>query len=210
MLLVLTESYKCTGQPGPCKACVENDRHCHFDTKLDARRKTAYERSATDLQQQFILKGLLLSIKFNNYDMVQGLVDVIRNDKSLSDVAKSLQRNIEALYGEDELTKQAINETDLIAVVLRCLPCSRPRSRKSSKSSAPPDDLLSHFSSSSSEMFSASPTSNADLSWDDISLSQVQSSQTDTGQSSMEFEPPLDDTISMFTSNMFEVRETLV
>ena len=206
--LPLTESYKCTGQPGPCQACREYGRYCHFDFKLDARRKTAYRPSTTQWQQQFILKGLLLSIKFNDYDMIQRLVDAIKNGDSPPNVARSIQNNIDALHERVGLTKQAISETDLITLVLRCLACSRPRSRMSSLTSAPPDDLLGHFSSSPSELSSACPASNVDRSSDDTS--PFQSSNSDTGQYWTEFAHPLEDFASISISNTFEVCETLV
>src|ERR1700754_2605483 len=54
--LPLTESPKCTGQPGPCQACSKNGDYCHFDSKLDARRRTGYKLSIFH-HQQVILKS---------------------------------------------------------------------------------------------------------------------------------------------------------
>jgi len=194
---------KCTGQPGPCQACSKNGNYCHFDAKLDARRKISY-KSSTVHQHQIILKSLLLSIKFNHYALMQRLVEAIRNNDSPPNVAKALQNNIQALHERGELTKEDISNNDMITLVSESLSCSQPRSRTSSTTSTLPHDLLGQSSSSPSELSSVSLATNEDLSMDDTLPIQIQSSNSDAGQCSIEPAYSFTDFESIFTSNAFE------
>lgn len=198
-ILLLTEITQCTGQPGPCHACSKSRRYCHFDFKLDARRKV-YEPTTTHRQQQFLLKGLLLSIKLNDSDMVQRLVEAIRTDESPPNVAKTLQSNIEALHERGELTKQDISETEMITLVLKFLSCPRSRSHRNSTTSAAQYDLPGPPSSSPSELSSASPATHDDFIFDDMFPLHTQPSNGDLSQYSTEFATSLTDVESMFTS----------
>ncbi|KAI1609662.1 hypothetical protein EDD36DRAFT_78247 [Exophiala viscosa] len=199
---------KCTGQPGPCQACSKSRRYCHFDFKLDARRKI-YEPSTTHRQQQFLLKGLLLSIKLNDSDMVQRLVEAIRNDDSPPNVAKTLQNNIQALHERGELAKKDISETDMITLVLKCLSCPRPRTRTDSTASTAQYDFLGEPSSSHSEWSSASPATHEDFFFDEAFPLQLQSSNCDMAQYSTDSAHSSTDIDSIFTSSTFEVGETI-
>lgn len=96
----ILDSVQCTGQPGPCANCSKTGTYCHFDLRLDGRRKHAC--GATDIhhRQQFIRDALLRSIKYNDADLVQRLVEAIRLGRPLLEVATTLQANIRALPGK--------------------------------------------------------------------------------------------------------------
>ena len=199
---------QCTGQPGPCKACSKKRKYCHFDIKLDARRKIAYEPSTSQRQQQFVLHSLLLSIKFNDYKMVKRLVEAIRNDNSPPNVAKVLQHNIEALQEEGLLTKQDIGETDMISLVLNCLFGQGPGSSTNSNTSTAPYDILRQASISPPCSSVSSSATNESSSLQDMLPFQIQSGNSNAGQYSTEFSPSFPDLGSMFTSNTFPASQT--
>ncbi|KAK5451810.1 hypothetical protein LTR55_012204, partial [Exophiala xenobiotica] len=89
----------------PCANCSKTGTHCHFDKRLDGRRKHAYEATDIHSRQQFILDSLLRSIKYHDADLVQRLVEAIRLGRPLLEVAIILQDNIRALQGK-LLTKE--------------------------------------------------------------------------------------------------------
>ncbi|KIW10109.1 hypothetical protein PV08_11069 [Exophiala spinifera] len=170
---------KCTGQPSPCQACKKTDRYCHFDLRLDARRRKAGELSATQRQHWFILESLLRSIKFNDRDMVQRLVEAIRSDESPQKVAETFRANIQLVDHLGELTKQDISDADIITLVLQCLSYPSPGSRTNSLDSETRCGLLRAPSSSFSDSSSISPPSSYAVSFDEAFHSAVQSSSVD-------------------------------
>ena len=141
--------------------------------------------------------------------MVQRLVEAIRNGDSPPNVAKTLQKNIQALHERGELTKQDITETDIISLVLKCLSCRRPRSCRSSTASAGPVDLLGQSPNSSLGSLSVSPATNEDSSFDEMFPLQIQSSNIDPGQYSAELAHSSTDVESLFSSNTFDVRASI-
>ncbi|RVX66726.1 hypothetical protein B0A52_08919, partial [Exophiala mesophila] len=140
-----------------------------------ARRRKAGELSATQRQQWFILESLLRSIRFNDEDMIQRLIEAIRNDESPPKLAETFRNNIQAVDKLGELAKQDINDADIITLVLQCLcyPSSGPRAL--SPDSESQKDFLAQPSSSLSDSSSTS-TPSYDMLFDDVSLSTVQSS----------------------------------
>ncbi|KAK5232138.1 hypothetical protein LTR47_006667 [Exophiala xenobiotica] len=136
--------------------------------------------------------------------MVQRLVEAIRNDDSPPSVAKTLQKNIQALHERGELTKQDITETDIISLMLKCLSRRQPRSRRSSTASAGPGDLLGQSPRSPLGSFSVSPDTNEDSSFDEMFPLQIQSSNIDHGQYSTELAHSSTDVESLFSSNTLD------
>ncbi|KAK5243158.1 hypothetical protein LTS06_011006 [Exophiala xenobiotica] len=128
---------KCTGQPGPCANCSKTGTYCHFDMKLDGRRKHAYEATDIHYRQQFILDSLLRSIKYNDADLVQRLLEAIRVGRPLLEVATALQDNIRALQGRMLSKEHHVTLSDMISLALNCLSDSDFRPHGNSRTSLP-------------------------------------------------------------------------
>ncbi|KIW59589.1 hypothetical protein PV05_04031 [Exophiala xenobiotica] len=128
---------KCTGQPGPCANCSKTGTYCHFDMKLDGRRKHSYEATDIHYRQQFILDALLRSIKYNDADLVQRLVEAIRLGRPLLEIATALQDNIRALQGKMLSKENHVTLSDMISLALNCLSDSDFRPHGNSRTSLP-------------------------------------------------------------------------
>jgi len=89
--------------------------------KLDGRRKHSYEATDIHYRQQFILDALLRSIKYNDADLVQRLVEAIRVGRPLLEVATTLQDNIRALQGKLLSKEHQVTQSDMISLALKCL-----------------------------------------------------------------------------------------
>ncbi|KAK6367315.1 hypothetical protein LTS17_010241 [Exophiala oligosperma] len=107
--------------------------YCHFDIKLDGRRKHAYEAAEIQYRQQFILDALLRSIKYNDATLVQALVEVIRAGRPLSEIAHVLQDNIKSLQDKMLAREHKVTISDLISLALSCLSDSDFRPHGNSK-----------------------------------------------------------------------------
>ncbi|KAK5282442.1 hypothetical protein LTR14_012022 [Exophiala xenobiotica] len=138
----ILNSAQCTGQPGPCANCSKTGTYCHFDLRLDGRRKHAY--GATDIhhRQQFILDALLRSIKYNDADLVQRLVEAIRLGRPLLEVATTLQDNIRALQGKLLSKEHQVTQSDMISLALNCLSDSDFRPHGNCRPSFPQHQTL--------------------------------------------------------------------
>jgi hypothetical protein len=177
----------------------------HKDIRVDLRLRQSGSKKLTG-----VLYGTRCqSIKFNDYDLIQRLVEAIRNDDSPPNIAKTLRNNILVLQERGELTKEDISNTDMITLVLEGLSYSRPRSGASSTTSTPPYDLLGQSSSSVSELSSDSLATNEDVFIDYTLPIQIQSSNSDAAHCLTE--PPYSSTDfeSMFALNAFDVPQTL-
>ncbi|KAK7889948.1 hypothetical protein LTR67_008412 [Exophiala xenobiotica] len=89
--------------------------------RLDGRRKHAYEATDIHYRQKFILDALLRSIKYNDADLVQRLVEAIRLGRPLLEVATTLQDNIRALQGKLLSKEHHVTQSDMISLALNCL-----------------------------------------------------------------------------------------
>ncbi|KAK5452918.1 hypothetical protein LTS15_007066 [Exophiala xenobiotica] len=105
--------------------------------KLDGRRKHAYEATDIHYRQQFILDALLRSIKYNDADLVQRLLEAIRVGRPLLEVATTLQDNIRALQGRMLSKEHHVTLSDMISLALNCLSDSDFRPHGNRRTSLP-------------------------------------------------------------------------
>ncbi len=105
--------------------------------KLDGRRKHSYEATDIHYRQQFILDALLRSIKYNDADLVQRLVEAIRLGRPLLEIATALQDNIRALQGKMLSKENHVTLSDMISLALNCLSDSDFRPHGNSRTSLP-------------------------------------------------------------------------
>ncbi|KAK5310004.1 hypothetical protein LTR93_012129, partial [Exophiala xenobiotica] len=133
---------KCTGRPGPCANCSKTGTYCHFDLRLDGRRKHAYEATDIHYRQQFILDALLRSIKYNDADLVQRFVEAIRLGRPLLEVATALQDNIRALKSKLLSKEHQVTQSDMISLALNCLSDSDFRPHGNCRTSFPQHQAL--------------------------------------------------------------------
>ncbi|KAJ6172536.1 hypothetical protein N7470_001603 [Penicillium chermesinum] len=81
---------KCSGEPGPCKACVgaHTEEYCQFDRTKDLRRKVAVKKTIQDLTSyKDLLDSLLTTIRSGETGTVDTLVDMIKSGRPLKEVA---------------------------------------------------------------------------------------------------------------------------
>ncbi|KAK5562882.1 hypothetical protein LTR43_011503 [Exophiala xenobiotica] len=105
--------------------------------RLDGRRKHAYEATDIHYRQKFILDALLRSIKYNDADLVQRLVEAIRLGRPLLEVATTLQDNIRALKSKLLSKEHHVTQSDMISLALNCLSDSDFRPHGNCRTSFP-------------------------------------------------------------------------
>ncbi|RJE25613.1 hypothetical protein PHISCL_02080 [Aspergillus sclerotialis] len=87
---------KRSGPPSPCKACEGSDSECVFDESLDLRRKVAIRRTITELEEsrnyyRNLLNSLLTTLRSSELDKVNNLLNLIRSNASLPDIAAAVE-----------------------------------------------------------------------------------------------------------------------
>ncbi|KAK5939345.1 hypothetical protein PMZ80_008649 [Knufia obscura] len=112
---------RCSGPPGTCDACRKVETFCHFNARLDTRRKLAYKPAAVQERQQYILHGLLQILKFGDEDEILKLINLIRSEASPQDIASCLRENVQSLQGRGILQNLDIDETDIMSLGLQGL-----------------------------------------------------------------------------------------
>ncbi|KAK5215426.1 hypothetical protein LTR47_011285 [Exophiala xenobiotica] len=93
-------------------------------------------------EQQFILDTLLRSIKYNDADLVQRLVEAIRLGRPLLQVATTLQDNIRALQGKFLSKEHQVTQSDMISLALNSLSDSDFRPHGNCRPSFPQHQTL--------------------------------------------------------------------
>ncbi|KAI9750704.1 MAG: hypothetical protein M4579_006352 [Chaenotheca gracillima] len=79
---------KCSGGPPPCAPCIQRKLECVFDLGRDKRRKVAVKRTHDELEyHKDLLQGLMATIRSSKTASTDRLIDLIRQDASLEDVA---------------------------------------------------------------------------------------------------------------------------
>lgn len=129
---------KCSGPRGPCEACRKVKTFCHFNARLDARRKLAYKPAAVQKTQQYILHALLQTLKSGDNDEILKLISLIQSEAPPQNIAGCLRRNIQSLQDRGILPPLNIDETDLVSLGLQGLlghPVRRPGLKQSSSKS---------------------------------------------------------------------------
>ncbi|KAJ5637068.1 hypothetical protein N7490_006947 [Penicillium lividum] len=86
---------KCSGEPGPCKACIiagAGDK-CHFDRSKDLRRKVGIKRTIDELMYWKILLGSVITkIRLADNKGLNDLAKVLRrSDVPMSEIALAVE-----------------------------------------------------------------------------------------------------------------------
>lgn len=113
--------WQCSGPPGPCEACHKVETFCHFNARLDTRRKLAYKPAAVQERQQYILHGLLQILKFGDDDEILKLINLIRGQALPQEIAACLRQSIKSLQDRGILQPLAVDETDIMSLGLQGL-----------------------------------------------------------------------------------------
>ncbi|KAL1885760.1 hypothetical protein Plec18167_001255 [Paecilomyces lecythidis] len=89
---------KCSGRPSPCKACRGAHSECVFDETLDLRRKIAVKRTKDELEYyKELLYSLIESLRSSEQSRVEQLLDLIRGNAPLNEIAAAISENIRQL-----------------------------------------------------------------------------------------------------------------
>lgn len=112
---------QCSGPPGTCDACRKVETFCHFNARLDTRRKLAYKPAAVQERQQYILHGLLQILKYSDEVEILKLINLIRGEATPQDIASCLRENVQLLQGRGILQNLDIDETDIMSLGLQGL-----------------------------------------------------------------------------------------
>ncbi|KAJ9297413.1 transcriptional regulator family: Fungal Specific TF [Paecilomyces variotii] len=89
---------KCSGRPSPCKACEGAHSECIFDETLDLRRKIAVKRTKDELEYyKELLYSLIESLRSSEPSQVAQLLDLIRSNAPLNEIAAAISENIRQL-----------------------------------------------------------------------------------------------------------------
>lgn len=112
---------KCSGGPAPCVLCTKFATHCHFNPKLDTRRKVSYKSSEKHDIRGYILESTLQVLKRGNAEGVESLLRIIRSDASIEDIARSFQQNFKMLQNRGVIPPFKIDESDIISLALQGL-----------------------------------------------------------------------------------------
>jgi hypothetical protein len=89
----------------PCKACLAAglEADCRFDPTQDLRRRVAVKRTIEELSDyKDLLETLLTSIRSNPEHKLYELIELIRNNGSLRDIARAVRNHV---------TKFTVSET---------------------------------------------------------------------------------------------------
>lgn len=112
---------QCSGGPAPCELCTKFATHCHFNPKLDTRRKVSYKSSEKHDIRGYILESTLQVLKRGKADCVEGLLRTIRSDAPIEDIARSFQQNFKLLQNRGIIPPFKIDESDIISLALQGL-----------------------------------------------------------------------------------------
>ncbi|KAK9847630.1 hypothetical protein MYU51_018497 [Penicillium brevicompactum] len=82
---------KCSGPDAPCKACQAAGTECYFDPSRDLRRKVAVKRTIQELtNHKELLTALLKTLKNADETQLEGILNLIRNESPLEEIAESV------------------------------------------------------------------------------------------------------------------------
>ena len=112
---------RCNGPPSPCTACRKIGAHCHFNLKLDARRRNAYKPSVVHQHQQEILNGILLVLRHDESKDVEELLRLIRVRNRPEEVVQCLRKAFERLQERRILNTPNFEEVDILSLGLQPL-----------------------------------------------------------------------------------------
>lgn len=115
------EVLQCSGGPSPCELCTKFATHCHFNPKLDTRRKVSYKSSEKHDIRGYILESTLQVLKRGKADCVEDLLRIIRSDAPIEDIARSFQQNFKLLQNRGIIPPFKIDESDIISLALQGL-----------------------------------------------------------------------------------------
>lgn len=104
-----------------CEACQKVDTFCHFNLRLDTRRKLAYKPRIVRERQQYILEGVLQILKHNDSNAVQEFIKLIRSEARPQEIAYCLKQNLHHLQGRGLIPVLDVDETDLVSLGLQSL-----------------------------------------------------------------------------------------
>lgn len=155
---------KCSGPPGACGACRKVDTFCHFNLRLDTRRKLAYKPNAVGERQQYILQAVLHTLKSGDSNEVTKLISLLRNEAPPEAIAGCLRSNIHSLQDRGIIPDREVDETDLISLGLQGLfshRAGRPGVKRSL--SKPSNGIKSPISSTESSSLESDHANNKDL-----------------------------------------------
>lgn len=118
---VSDETLQCSGGPAPCELCQKFATHCHFNPKLDTRRKVSYKSSEKHDIRGYILESTLQVLKRGKAESVESLLRTIRSDAPIEDIARSFQQNFKLLQQRGIIPPFKIDESDIISLALQGL-----------------------------------------------------------------------------------------
>ncbi|KAJ6108528.1 Transcription factor [Penicillium sp. IBT 18751x] len=101
---------KCSGTY-PCKACLAAglQADCRFDPTRDLRRKVAVKRTIKELNDyKDLLETLLASIRSDPRDKLHELIELIRNNGSLRDIARAVGNPVTKFTDSEALSKASL------------------------------------------------------------------------------------------------------
>jgi hypothetical protein len=102
---------QCSGQPSPCKACLAAGAgaDCRFDPTRDLRRKVAVKRTIEELNDyKDLLESLLKTIRSEPQDKLNELIDLIRSNGSLRDIARAVGSPVTNFTASKTLSKATL------------------------------------------------------------------------------------------------------
>ena len=112
---------QCSGQPAPCERCLKLNSFCHFDEKLDTRRKSAWTASEILERQQYILHAVLHALRCNDDKELYELLKVLRRNDSPQELAQCLLQQIESLQERQIIAKTDIDIHDVLSLAVEGL-----------------------------------------------------------------------------------------
>lgn len=112
---------QCSGQPAPCERCLKLNSFCHFDEKLDTRRKSAWTASEILERQQYILHAVLHALRCNDDKDLYELLKVLRRNDSPQELAQCLLQQIESLQERQIIAKTEIDIHDVLSLAVEGL-----------------------------------------------------------------------------------------
>lgn len=101
--------------------CQKFATHCHFNPKLDTRRKVSYKSSEKHDIRGYILESTLQVLKRGKTECVESLLRIIRSDAPIEDIARSFQQNFKLLQNKGVIPPFKIDESDIISLALQGL-----------------------------------------------------------------------------------------
>lgn len=95
----------------PCKACLAAglQADCRFDPTRDLRRKVAVKRTIKELNDyKDLLETLLTSIRSDPQDKLHELIELIRNNGSLRDIARAVGNPVTKFTDSETLSRASL------------------------------------------------------------------------------------------------------